>query len=159
MSVDGTDFRTLDWKPFDPARWSHKFNGAGLRYELCIAVATGWIVSLRGPYLCGSWPDLRIAEQWLHKVLPRGEYYIADAGYRCQHGPAVMHNDMPPHERRKHAIIRARHEMINGRLKEWRILTTIYRHDESMHGAVVATITIITQLEMQFGLRPILQIR
>ena len=101
---------------------------------------------------------VRIAEQWLHKVLNRGEYYIADAGYRCQHGPAVMHNDMPPHERRKHALIRARHEMINGRLKEWRILTTVYRHDESMHGAVVATITIITQLEMQFGLRPIHQV-
>ena len=49
--------------------------------------------------------------------------------------------------------------MINGRLKEWRILTTVYRHDEAMQGAVVATITIITQLEMQFGLRPILQIR
>ena len=35
VSVDGTDFRTVDWKLFDPSRWSHKFNAVGpLRYEI-----------------------------------------------------------------------------------------------------------------------------
>ena len=39
-------------------------------------------------------------------------------------------------------------------------LTTIYIHEEQMHGAIVAfTVAVITQLEIHFGLRPLHQFR
>ena len=69
VSVDGTDFRTVEWKPFNSARKSHKFNGPGLRCELATAIKIGFVVSLNEPFLCGSHPDLRISCQWLHNVL------------------------------------------------------------------------------------------
>ena len=44
ISLDGTDFRILEPSPFDPKWYSHKFKGAGVRYEVGICLKTGWIV-------------------------------------------------------------------------------------------------------------------
>ena len=158
VSVDGTDFRTVEWKPFNSARKSHKFNGPGLRYEVVIAIKTGFIVSLNGPFLCGSHPDLRIARQWLHNVLPPGEFYVADGGYRDKHGPSVVQSMVPENEIRAFKLIRARHETVNGRFKEWKILGNTCRHHESCHASVFHAMATITQIEIADGSRPVFSI-
>ena len=61
MSIDGTNFRIYEPSPFSPKWFSHKFHGPGLRYEVGIAIRTGWIVWINGPYPPGDWPDVRIA--------------------------------------------------------------------------------------------------
>ena len=69
MSVDGTDFRIREPSPFNPMWYSHKFNGAGLRYEVAVGLCDEGIVWVNGPFPCGSWPDLRIAREGLVNFL------------------------------------------------------------------------------------------
>ena len=66
----------------------------------------------------------------MHRALPAGEYYIADGGYQCSDGPSVLIDDVPVNERRAFKLIRSRHETVNGRFKEWKILSGTYRHHE-----------------------------
>ena len=89
ITVDGTDFKTIEYRPFNTGRCSHKLNGPGFKYEIALACKTGYIVHYNGPFLCGDWPDLRIACNKLHHMLPRGEYYLCDGGYCCQHSPGI----------------------------------------------------------------------
>jgi len=62
---------------FNKDYFSHKFHHAGVRYEIGICIATGWIVWINGPFPCGAWPDLRIARSSLHDALFNDEMYIA----------------------------------------------------------------------------------
>ena len=151
ISVDGTDFRTVEYKPFHSDRKSHKSNGPGLRYEIGIAVATGWIVHVFGPFPCGEYPDLRIARMYLHNKLPAGEYYIADDVYKAKHTPVVIGSMVPPHELKRFKKIRSRHENINGRFKEWDCLSKTYRHEEEKHFDMFMAVVVITQMEMWNG--------
>ena len=89
---------------------------------------------------------------WLHKVLPHGEYYLADGGYEdvaC--ASCITKHDLAPSELPKCRFIRARHEAVNKRFKEWEILQQKFRHAEAMHGAVFRAIAMLTQLEMEDG--------
>ena len=73
MTWDGSDFRCNNrpnaklvrkakWKnlPFDPHYWSHKFNGAGLRYGIAICNQSGEMVGAHGLKPAGHWPDIKI---------------------------------------------------------------------------------------------------
>jgi hypothetical protein len=42
----------------------------------------------------------------------------------------------------------SRHKSLNRRLKNWAILTSLYRHDLMEHGNVFSTITVITQIRI-----------
>jgi hypothetical protein len=64
-TVDGTDFETVEYMPFNPGRHSHKFNGPDLRYKVVLAVKTGWIIFINGPFIAGSWLDIRISRSKL----------------------------------------------------------------------------------------------
>ncbi len=45
----------------------------------------------------------------------------------------------------------SRHESVNGRLKNWAILTSLYRHDLMEHGNVFWAIAVITQISINVG--------
>jgi len=60
VSVDGTDFRIFNWKPFWSGWFSHKFKGPGVRYEVGLCIRTGDIVWINGPFPCGQYPDITI---------------------------------------------------------------------------------------------------
>lgn len=76
---------------------------------------------------------IRIArELFLHKLLPAGEYYFADSGYRCPYSPSITEFDVPDHEREAMNRIMAYHETVNGRFKSWRILTDMFRNREEL---------------------------
>ena len=151
ITVDGTDFETIEYVPFDPGRRSHKLNRPGLRYELAICIAKCHIVHINGPFLCGDWPDLRIARNLLHSRLGPNEYYLADAGYRCGNGPALMRNALPPHRRATFDQLMARHETINRRFKEFAVLAGKYRHEESKHAEIFRCIAVLVQLDILHG--------
>ncbi|KAL7565604.1 hypothetical protein ACA910_018966 [Epithemia clementina (nom. ined.)] len=80
-SLDGTDYRIEDPMPFDPKWYSHKFKAAGLQYEVGICIETCWIVWVNGPFPCGEWPDVNIAQLALHGMLDNNEMYVADGVY------------------------------------------------------------------------------
>lgn len=149
--MDGTDFETVEYFPFNPKRRSHKLNRAGLRYEVGISIATCYIVHINGPFLCGDWPDLRIARRWLHNRLNPTEFYLADSGYRSGTGPAVTRRAIPRERRPEYNALMARHETINRRFKEFAILGHKYRNEEEKHGEVFHCIAVLVQIELLFG--------
>jgi len=149
VTVDGTDCRIQEPQPFSPKWYSHKFCGPGVRYEIVVAVNTGVIVSVNGPYCCGSWPDLKIARQSLVHKLDEGEFAVADGGYRDGYVKFLTPTGLHDPEDHSEAVFRARHETVNARLKKWNILRATFRHDVHKHGIVFRAIAHITQLELK----------
>ncbi len=47
--------------------------------------------------------------------------------------------------------VRARHETLNGRLKNWGILFQVYRHDTMRHGDVFWACAVVMQLTVENG--------
>ena len=156
MSVDGTDFRITQKgiAKKGNAFGSHKYAGkSALRYELGVDILAGKLIWIQGPYPAGKWPDIKIFTSVLAHFLEPGERVEADDGYRG-HADKVKcpKNDANPAENLKmQGRVRARHETLNGRLKNWGILSQVYRHDIRRHGEVFRACATITQLTIDDG--------
>ena len=118
VSVDGTDFQIYQWKPFWRGWFSHKFKGPGVRYEVGLCIMTGHIVWIHGPFPCGKWPDLKIFRNAMKQQLSPGEKVQADLGYRGEPDYIVLPTGVNDIGQR----VRARHETVNKRFKQWGIL-------------------------------------
>lgn len=159
VSVDGTDFRINEPKPFWKGWYSHKFHGPGVRYEVGVGIQRGDIVCVNGPFPCGTWSDIMIFRDKLKGILDRGERVEADSGY----GGEIMHIDLPHQARgskvwkKKKVCVRARHETVNGRFKDWGILRKIYIHHLGKHHIVFHAVVVITQLGIENG-RPLFHV-
>ena len=146
-SVDGTDFRIMEPSPFDPKWFSHKFKGPGLRYEIAVGVGNGWIVWAHGPFACGAFNDLSIFRLGLKQAMNEGELIIADAGYIdpvCSH-PNQTDGTID------FSYVRARHEALNKRLKQFAILGSRFRHDLGLHSTCFFAVLNLVQLGIQRG--------
>jgi len=154
VTVDGTDFMIQEQrKPFWEGWCSHKFNGPGLRYEICVSIKGGDIVWINGPFPCGAWPDLRIFRRKLMLWLDRGEKVEADGGYKGEElfvqTPEWL--EFRPEAQQQAARARARHETMNSRLKDFKILSTTFRHNVKDHGSVLRACAVITQIGIKHG--------
>lgn len=152
LSVDGTDCRIFEPTPFSKKWFSHKFKGPGLRYEVGLAIQTGEIAWIHGPFPCGAHNDLSIFRLGLKKCLLPGERVEADAIYasdeRCD-GPFDYCSSTVQYESKFR--VRARHETVNGRLKQFEILNQRFRHPKEKHHDVFMAVAVITQLNLQNG--------
>ena len=155
MTVDGTDFQIYEPTPFSKKWYSHKFAGAGLRYEVAVCIQTGDIVWFNGPFPCGSWPDLKIFRSGLKEKLLHGEMVEADRGYRGEPTKVRTPNDyVSQTDKKAKKRARARHETINRRLKQFGCLRQMFRHGVEKHKAVFAAVAVCTQLCFENGERP-----
>ena len=144
VSVDGTDCAVQEPSVFDPMWFSHKINGAGVRYEIGLSVA-GEIVWVNGPFPCGKYPDIKIFKNSMVQALREEECLIADNGYN--HQKCITPNTVSDDNRKLHSRIRARHETVNRRLKIFSILRQVYRHpldDHWLYFHAVAQIVALT---------------
>jgi hypothetical protein len=152
--VDGIDCQIEEPIPFSRKWYSHKFSGPGVRYELGVAINTGDIVSLHGPFPCGEYPDITIFRLGLKTMLGPGEKVIADRGYR---GDTKTCTPLDA-QNRQHGMAmgraRARHETINRRLKKWNGLKHVYRHHLNKHYLVFTSIVVIEQIGISNGQAP-----
>lgn len=92
ISVDGTDFRIMEPRPFNTKWFSHRFHGLGVRYEISVCIGRGRNVWANGPYPCGSHSDVIIFRRYLKQALGEKEMVVADRGYtseRCMIPDAV----------------------------------------------------------------------
>lgn len=152
VTVDGTDFKIQEPTPFSPMWWSHKFNGAGLRYEVAVSIKGGDIVWTNGPYACGSWPDISIFREKLITMLLPGEMVEADRGYRGE--PTKIRTPVDAatdEEKAMKSRARACQETANKRFKQFNILKHTFRHDLKKHKMVFEAIATITQLSFEHG--------
>lgn len=146
MSVDGTDFLIYEPTPFWTGWYSHKFNGPALRYEVAICIQTGDIVWIHGPFAAGAWPDVKIFRHALKNLLERGERVEADNGYgdEAVDGPHDKIYTVGQKVAKSH--LRARHETVNRRFKEFNALQQRFRHDKEKHVHVFNAVAVIAQI-------------
>ena len=112
-----------------------------------VDILMGNLVWIQGPYPAGAWPDIKIFTSCLAHFLEPGERVEADDGYRG-HADKIKcpKNDVnPPENLKMQGRVRARHETINGRLKNWGILSQVFRHDIRRHGDVFRACAVITR--------------
>jgi hypothetical protein len=156
VSVDGTDFEINEPTPFSTDYWSHKFNGPGLRYEIALNIMTGDIVWVNGPFPCGANPDLVIFRRDLMHKLEPWERVEADQGYIAE-CPQHVKTHIPlqaEQERDMRALALARHEHVNGRLKNFAALRDKFHHNahrEEKHGLIVHALAVAVQLSFELG--------
>jgi hypothetical protein len=143
--------------PFNPQWYSHKLNGPAVWYEIGVSIQTGWIVWANGPFPAGH-SDLKIARSRVIHLLAPGEKIVADGGYR----DGFNRFESPTGERtlyeKMKSNARARHETVNSRIRRWRALTDIFRHNVgTRHAQVFYAILNITQLQILFE-EPLFQV-
>ena len=151
MSIDGTDFEIAE---HGRAFYGHKFKRSGLRYEVGVCILGGDIVWINGPYECGLWPDIKIFRDALISELDEGERVEADDGYvgeapqfvKC---PKSFTN--PTFMEKTQKFIRSRHETVNKRFKQFKVLKNRYRHEIVDHAEVFRACVVLTQLSINKG--------
>lgn len=151
VSLDGTDLPIKEPQPFDPKWFSHKINGAALRYEMGVAIQTGWIVWLHGPFPAGEWPDLRIMRDCIIYAVDEEEMLLADGGYADGGNYTVTPTGLNRPIDRSRALVRARHETCNHRLKVWQVLHQEFRHSPKNHYMCCRAVANITQHMIENG--------
>ena len=147
VSLDGTDFRINEPSQFDPAWYSHKFHGPGVRYEIGLCIQTGRIVWAHGGVPCGSWPDLSLARSAYTKAVAPNELTLADRGYsdtRYFYTPAHY-----PKTASQQKQIMARHETVNARLKQFGVLKQVFRHSVDKHSECFFAVVNIVELVIE----------
>lgn len=147
--MDGTDCQIEEPTPFSARWYSHKFNAAGLRYEIALRLVNPIITWVNGPYPCGDWPDLRIAKDIYVQMMEPYEKTLADDTYRD--GLYFIHPHGNPESIQKQKQFMARHETVNGRLKSFRVLSTIFRHDLTLHSACFYAVANLVPLTIMNG--------
>lgn len=145
-SLDGVDCPINEPSPFSPKWFSHKFKSAGFRYEIGLCVRTGHIVWYNGGYPCGAWPDLCIARQHFVDFLDPKERTFADKGYN----DAKFFILPTEANKNRHERIMSRHETVNKRIKQFRVLSTPFRHSLNRHKMCFHSVINLTQLVIKY---------
>ena len=148
MSVDGTDFLIFEPSPFWTGWYSHKFNGPALRYEIAICIQTGQIVWVHGPFPAGAWSDISIFRHALKKLLEKGERVEADNGYGDEAVDRPYDKAYTAGQMVAKSQLRARHETVNRRFKQFNALQQRFRHDKEKHAHVFNAVAVITQISL-----------
>jgi hypothetical protein len=159
ISVDGVDFEILEPHPYErewSKRWfSPKFKGPGLRYEVGVSILKGDIVWINGPFPCGLWNDYKIfKEGGLKDYLDPMERVEADDGYAAgdpefvKTRSGVFH---PEGGRDVRNCVRARHETVNKRMKQFGVLSSTFHHNPCKHNLVFEAVAMLTQTAIELG--------
>lgn len=154
ISVDGVDFIIWEPRPFNEKYYSKKSNGPGLRYEIAICIATGYVVWVNGPFPAAT-HDLTIFRQGLMHEIEIDERVLGDRGYNGEPDYIVTAtrfiNEGNMQLLRDYHVVRARHETFNRRMKVWNVLGHRFRNDLSRHGIVFNAVAVIEQIKMEHG--------
>ena len=103
---------------------SHKLNGPAVKYEAANCLKTGHIVWTNGPFVGSKNDGTIFRDHGLSQRLHAEEAVEVDGGYKGDHKMKNPSVGMNSKERKKKSIARAQHEAVNGRLKQFGVLTT-----------------------------------
>ena len=158
ITVDGVHFWIKEpshpeWS-LDLTHYSHKYNKAGLCYELGISL-TGGLVWMKGPFRAGM-SNLKIfVEEGLKEKLKSVKMKaIADGGYFAQEHKNYLstpngHDDRSVKKFKSRAL--KRHEKFNGRIKVFESLSGRFRHGKKTFASCVEAICVICQYDLEQG--------
>ena len=84
-------------------------------------------------------------------MLPMGEMVHADLGYVGEPNYIVTPNQLAGEAQRIAKSIRARHETVNKRFKQFEILKRVFRHSVHHHQPAFGACVVITQMSIENG--------
>jgi hypothetical protein len=130
VTVDGTHFHIKNQHQkvtckYIKAWFSHKFNAAGVSYEVAICIKTGDIVWIHGPFPAAT-HDLTIFQYKLKDLLLPFELAMTDRGYRGDGKCLTPYHAFNNQHKRAMAALRARHETVNRRFKTFGSLNQVF---------------------------------
>ena len=107
---------------------------------------------MNSPFPSGSFSDLRIFRKNLKNILENDEQVIDDRGYpdtKCVHCPNTLVNLDA-----LYSTVRARHEGVNKRIEQFKVINSTFRHNISTHGLSFHAVANLTQLMILNGCPP-----
>jgi len=159
VTVDGTDFRVNEKKHprfnQDKGQCSKKFNHCAAKYEVAVSVFRSKIVWINGPFR-GAEHDLTMMRGGrLMELIAEGKKGIADRGYVTsvpeEKAKLSFPNAYDPKELNKFkSRARLRQETLNGRLKNFNVLSETFRHGEK-HKFAFEAVAVTVQYQMDNG--------
>lgn len=141
------DFPVREPHPFSGRWYSHKFRSAGVWYQVAVSIEAGEIAWINSPFPCGEWPDLRIFRSVLKKELADGKTVVVDAGYLGEASVDLPDGNLDEGEWR--GMVRARHETLNGWLKNVNALKQVFHHDLTKHLLMFRAAAFMVQLTLK----------
>ena len=147
MSIDGTDVAMQELQPFSRTWFSYKINHAGLRYEIGLSIYGSNIVWANGPYNPGKNTDLMVFRDVRKQELASDEKVLADNIYRDER--CARKGIFTGEDGRFVKTVLCRHETVNGRLKNFAVMSAVFRHSISKHSNCFWAVLNITQLIIQ----------
>jgi hypothetical protein len=140
ISVDGVHCRIQEVRKEPSAKWfDHKSHGAGVAYELGIAIRSGMLVWIKGPFPASThditmFRDEANPDHSLKEKIPTGKRGVGDSGYCGEpHKISTTRAGDTAEVKKFKARVKSRHETFNGRIKFFNVLSTAFRHDISQH--------------------------
>lgn len=147
---------TEPW-PFDKQMFSHKHGRAAYNYEIGISIAKGMLCWLNGPFKAAD-NEKEIFAGGLANFLEAWELIECDLGFRSSDD----RDDWDPkylklmykgvydtrYEGRQQGAVRARHETIQSRFKDFQCLVQVFRNGKEKHGLCFFAIGVIVQLTL-----------
>ena len=155
MSVDGTHCWIAE--PGHPnfsqdsEYYSHKFNKAGINYELGIALATGKLIWMNGPFKAGR-NDLNIftGEGLEERLRILGKKSLGDGGYAGHHKTVSSPNAHDSYQvKRFKSRGLKRQEDFNGMTKVFKILSGRFRHPLHKFPVAFEAVCVICQYKIE----------
>ena len=124
---------------------------SALPYELGVHILTGNLVWIQGPYPASMHTNIQIFNKVLMCLLDPGEPVEVNEGYRGHTGKVKCpgYDANPVEKRAMQGRVRAQHETLKGRMKNWGILSKVFCHHISLHGNVFQAYTVVTQLTIK----------
>jgi hypothetical protein len=157
ITVDGTHCWIQEpqhptWSQ-DRKYYSHKYNKAGLNYELGISLWQSRLVWMKGPTKAGG-NDLQVflQEGLEAKLKATGKKGIGDGGYRGHPGEMSTPNSHDSKEANKFkSRALKRHEKFNGLTKNFDCLSGRFRHSVDRFKNCFEAVCVICQYQMENG--------
>ena len=143
----------------DTTFFSHKYNKAGIGYELGLHLWESRLIWMNGPHKAGK-PDVWIFEKkGLHKKLGEiGKKAIGDLGYRGHQQHVSVPN---PYDREQVKMFKSRacmrHETFNGMIKEFDCLKGRFRHSTEKFAICFEAVCVLSQYKLELE-RPLFDI-
>ena len=155
MTVYGTHFRIYNRtekksKKYIKSWYSHKYNAAGVSYEVAVCIKTGDIVWICGPFPAAT-ADISIYRYKLKDMLTAFEKVMADRGYAGDKSCLTPYDGINRQHLRSMAVLRSRHETVNRRFKVFGALKQCFRHSPTKHHAFFRSAVVLVQLAHQLG--------
>ena len=141
----------------DPDLYSFKINGAGLRYELGIDLFHSNLIWMNGYFLPGTVNDNTIfADHGLKdKLKSIGKKALADKIYNGHPNECSTFNSVDDETVSKFkARVQMRHEQFNGMIKEFKVMSTPFRHKPDKmekHKICFEAVAILCQYRLEHG--------